>query len=270
MTEFWAEPGARDDGVDRAGDEPEADDDLAPEHEANFEFAAEQDVEDGTLSLFEGDEGQLSLEQRKALVAILRRRYISAAHQPIEWRVLVDSQQLIRSRLNDMFLDLHLDLLHEVAFKRQAVAEGEGRFPMLLRDFAYTREETILLIFLRQRFRSERADGVDDVFIDRDDLLEQIMNFRPSHATDRSGDARKSENALESLRRAGILFKTPDEHRFQVSPVIEVLLPLPRLAELLDWLLGETPDSHVEPSAAVATNVPFEFDSEPASAEAPI
>jgi hypothetical protein len=268
MTERPAERDtAYGDDVDSADDDPEdVDEGRDAEHE--FELVSEDDVEDTTLSLFEGDEGRLTLEQRKALVSLLRHRYLSAAHQPAEWRTLVDSQPLIRSRLNDLFLDLHVDVIHEIAFKRQAVPEGEGRFPKLLHDFAYTREETILLIFLRQRFRSERADGVDHVFVDRDDLLEQIANFRPSHATDRSGDTRKSENALESLRRAGILFKTPDEHRFQVSPVIEVLLPLPRLAELLDWLMGETPDAQNKTSPPGATDVPFEFASEPGLPEA--
>jgi hypothetical protein len=201
-------------------------------------FAEPDSDEESSLSLFDGDEGGMTLEQRKALVSILKHRYISAASQPAEWRALLESQLLIKSRLNDVFLDLHIDHTHEIAFKRQAHPEGEGRFPTLLHDIAYTREETILLVFLRQRFRSERADGVHDVFIDRDELLDQVEHFRPLHATDRSGDTRKSENALDSLRRAGILLKTADEHRLQISPVIEVLLPLPRLAELLDWVLG--------------------------------
>lgn len=225
----------------REGDDGYHDPDAEP---AEGETADTEtgEVERSTLSLFEGDEGGLTLEQRKTLVSLLKHRYISAARQPIEWRTLLESQVLLQSRLNDMFLDLHIDRARQVAFKRQATPEGEGRFPTLLHDIAYTREETILLVFLRQRFRSERADGIDDVFIDREELLAQVGHFRPAHATDQFGDIRKTENALDSLRRAGILFKTADEHRFQVAPVIEVLLPLPRLAELLDWLLGENGD----------------------------
>ena len=40
-----------------------------------------------------------------------------------------------------------------------------------------------------------------------------------------------------SLQRSGILLKTADEQRVRVAPVIEVILPLPRLQELLDTLL---------------------------------
>ncbi len=192
-----------------------------------------------SLALFEGDTGGLTLAQRKTLVTLLKQRFITAAKQPAEWRVLLGSEELLRSRLNDLFLDLQLDRTRQVAFKRQAVPEGGGRFPTLLHDNAWGREETILLIFLRTRFRSERTDGVDDVIVDRDELLERVAQFRPPHATDASGDQRKSENAIDALKRTGILVKTSDEHRLLVSPVIEVLLPVEKLQQLLDWFLRQ-------------------------------
>ena len=197
-----------------------------------------------SLSLFEGDAGGLNLAQRKTLVTLLKHRFITAAKQPTEWRVLLDCEELLRSRLNDLFLDLQLDRNRQVAFKRQAVPEAGGRFPTLLHDNAWGREETILLIFLRTRFRSERNDGADDVIVDYEELLERVAQFRPAHATDVSGDKRKTENAIDALKRTGILVKTGDEHRLLVSPVIEVLLPVEKLHQVLDWFLG-----HHEPTA---------------------
>ena len=204
-----------------------------------------------SLSLFEGDEGGLSAEQRRTLVLLLKHRYISAALQPAEWQTLLRSKGLIKSRLNDVFLDLHVDLHYEVAFKRQAVAEGGERFPTLLHDVAYTREETILLVLLRQRFRSERANGQEIVLVDRDNLVENVAHFRPEHATDLSGDARKASAAVDSLAKARVLLKTSDPDRFRISAVIEVLLSVERLGELLDWLRQENSEplaaSHLEP-----------------------
>ncbi len=198
-----------------------------------------------SLSLFEGDTGELNLAQRKTLVTLLKHRFITAAKQPSEWRVLLESEELLRSRLNDLFLDLYLDRNRQVAFKRQAVPEAGGRFPTLLHDNAWGREETILLIFLRTRFRSERNDGAEDVIVDHAELLERVAQFRPSHATNVSGDERRTGNAIDALKRAGILVKTSDEHRLLVSPVIEVLLPVEKLHQLLDWFLG-----HNDPAAA--------------------
>jgi hypothetical protein len=202
------------------------------------------EVEGRSLSLFEGDEGALTYEQRCTLVFLIKHRYISAEEHPAEWRTLTEGPVQLRSRLNDLFLDLHIDPHAQIAFKRQAVLEGDGRFPTLLHDIAHTREETILLVFLRQRFRSERADGADAVIVDREELLDAVAHFRPRDANDRSGDTRRVENAVLSLQRSGILLKTADEQRLRVAPVIEVMLPLPRLRELLDTLLtfnGGTP-----------------------------
>ena len=255
MTDPWlevqaVEPGAPseigDDLDDGAGDSA----DVGDLGEAAFSPVRSTGEADPTsLALFDGDQGRLTFAQRKVLVSLLKHRYLSAARHPAEWRALIDSEQVLRSRLNDLFLDLHLDREREVAFKRQAVPEDEVVvFPTLLHDTAYTREETILLIFLRQRFRSERAGGADDVLVDRDELLGQVEHFRPPSSTNHSGDARKTITAIDSLRRAGILLKTSDEHRMKVSPVIEVLLPLPRLGQLLDWLLGQNGDDHPHPA----------------------
>jgi Domain of unknown function (DUF4194) len=208
--------------------------------------AAEPD-DSSSLALFEGDTGGLTLPQRKTLVALLKHRFITAAKQPTEWRVLLESDELLRSRLNDLFLDLHVDRNRQVAFKRQALPEAGGRFPTLLHDNSWGREETILLIFLRTRFRSERNDGADDVIVDRDELLETVTGFRPPHATDIAGDYRKTDNAIDSLRRAGILVKTNDEHRLLISPVIEVLLPVERLQQLLDWFINHNSHAAADP-----------------------
>lgn len=94
-------------------------------------FVGEDTDEEGsTLALFQGDTGGLSHTQRRALVVLLKNRFISAGQNPTEWRVVRDDPMPIKARSNDMFLDLHLDLHHEVAFKRQAVSDSSGReFP---------------------------------------------------------------------------------------------------------------------------------------------
>ncbi|MFE2750606.1 DUF4194 domain-containing protein [Actinosynnema sp. NPDC059335] len=210
----------------------------------------EGEGERATLALFEGDTGGLSLAQRRALVVLLKNRFISAAQHPAEWRVIREDPAPIKSRLNDMFLDLHLDLSYEVAFKRQAASESGGReFPTLLLDTPYTREETILLVFLRHRFQSERASGHEDVTVERDDLVAHVASFRPAHATNRSGDESRANNAVDNLVKAKVLSKTNDASRLRVSSVIAVLLPLQRLHELWEWLKhqnGATDDEGAE------------------------
>ncbi|SDT16528.1 DUF4194 domain-containing protein [Microterricola viridarii] len=228
--------------------------------DAPAEVSDASDAEGESLSLFEGDEGGLSAAQRRTLVLLLKHRYISAADHPAAWRTLLASTSRIKSRLNDLFLDLHVDKHYEVAFKRQAHGEGGAVFPTVLHDTSYTREETILLVVLRQRFRSDRASGHEFVIVDRDNLLEKVAHFRPAHATNRSGDAKKASAAIEALAKAHVLLRTSDPDRFRIAPVIEVLLPVQRLAELLDWLRAENGSASVEMTNAVVPLIEAEAD----------
>jgi hypothetical protein len=202
-----------------------------------FESGWRVDREGSTVALFAGDEGGLSRDVRTCLVFLLKHRYLSRDTRPDLWAVLMLNEPSLRSRLNDLFLTLHVDLDGEVAYKRQAVPDsGNARFPTLLHDAAYTREETILLVHLRERLHRERAAGVDAVLVDADDLLDRVAEFRGADETDIAGERRRAENAVESLKKMAVLRETRDDNRLRVSPVLDSLMPLPRLNELLGWL----------------------------------
>jgi hypothetical protein len=203
--------------------------------------------EDGTsTAAFPGDTGELSFEERRTLMAILKNQYISGADHSAEWKTLMESETSIVRRLNELFLNLHVDREREVAFKRQVIAEDGRKYPTLLRNATYTKEETILMVFLRTRFRSEHVGAATDVFVDRDDMRGAVESYRPANTTDHSGDARRADNAIESLLKSRILQATPDPERLRISPVIEVLMSVERLRELLEWLEKASAPVHSE------------------------
>ena len=78
------------------------------------------------------------------------------------------------------------------------------------------------------------------------------------------GDARRAAGAIESLVKARVLLKTSDPDRFRISPVIEVLLPVERLAELLEWLVAEN-RGDASPQTDAAADV--DLDAELAAAD---
>src|SRR5512139_3294181 len=199
-----------------------------------------------SVSLFEGDEGGLEYAERRALVTLLKQRFISARTHPKDWRALTENERLIRSRLNDLFLELQIDPVREVAWKRQAASETGQKFPTLLYDAAWSREETVVLVHLRDRFRAATAAGEERVFVDRDDIVEYVAGFRPAHATDVSGDDKRARNAVSSVNKAGLLIGSPTDHRFEISEAIESLLPLELLKELL-VSLQQTNEPLIEP-----------------------
>lgn len=200
------------------------------------DFDALDVLDEHSVSLFEGDEGGLEFAQRQALVALLKQRFISARTHPRDWQVLVDHERVLRSRLNDLFLDLQIDRAREVAWKRQASGEGGGRFPTLLHDTAWSREETLVLVHLRDRLRAGLASGEARVFVDREDVVDYVASFRPTHATDEAGDEKRARNAVTTVAKAGLLIATATEERFEISEAVEPLLPLELLQELLEAL----------------------------------
>ena len=243
------------------------DTDLDPAPDLAPDLVPDLDEEPGDLasvSLWEGDEGGLEHAQRHALVTLLKQRFISARTHPRDWRVLVEHERVIRGRLNDLFLDLLVDRSREVAWKRQATSETGSRFPTLLYDAAWSREETLVLVHLRDRLRAGLAGGDARVYVDRDDVVDYIESFRPAHATDEAGDEKRARNAVTSIVKAGLLIATPAEDRFEISEAVEPLLPLELLQELLDALrqANGTAPSEVEDSDL------FDDDPAPASYDA--
>ena len=209
-----------------------------------------QSHDTASVSLFEGDEGSLEFVERHALVALLKQRFISARTHPRDWRALVEHESVLRSRLNDLFLELHVDREREVAWKRQASSETGAKFPTLLHDTAWSREETLVLVHLRDRLRAGAADGETKVFVDVDDVLDHVASFRPPHATDESGDEKRARNAIASVAKAGLLIATGTDDRYEVSEAVEPLLPLELLKELLAALQRANAARSVAPRTA--------------------
>ncbi|MBO1032023.1 DUF4194 domain-containing protein [Tessaracoccus sp. SD287] len=225
---------------------------LDEEVEDTGEHVHEDDTEQLSLAMFEGDTSTLFPEQRLCLHAVLKHRYISAERHPEHWATLLADLAVVKSRLNDLFLDIHVDTDHKIAFKRAAVPEGDDSLPSLVRNVSYTKEETIVLIALRQRFLTQRQEGDDVVFVERQALLDEVADQRPDHATNRSMDSKRANNAIDGLATAGVLLRTSDPDRFRVSPIIEILLPVEQMRALWTWLFeanggqGEAPGADLE------------------------
>lgn len=213
-------------------------------------------VDEAAACLFDGDEGGLEVAQRKCLVTLLKHRFITIVSHPREWATLVADPSAIRRRLNDLFLELVLDTGRQVAFKRQAVPDGGGKFPTLLYDTPWGREDTVLMVSLRLRSRADEMAGLPATFVDRADLVEHLEAMRPAGSTDHSGDTRKTNAAIERLLTAGLLLGHSTADRFQVSPALDAILPLEKLQDLLAWLrrqngtdLPGLPEVRPEPGA---------------------
>lgn len=170
----------------------------------------------------------LPREARTALVTLLTSRFITRAKHPDAWRALLDNEADIRARLAEMFLTLHLDLAHEVAFKRQ---NGEDGVPVLLRrEKPLSRDATLLLVLLRQEHAYTDAQD-EPVTVTRDHVAEFLSRFQGDSAHDEVRVDRRIRAAIAALDRLELLTPAPDEpHVYVVSPAV---VPLVGTDELL-------------------------------------
>ncbi len=268
--EEYTEPTV-DDDVDEDTTEPSAVPDVRGTAEESTDDSAAYDRTDaledsapiGRTALWDGDSGELTLAQRRTLVRLLKKPTITATADPEAWAVLVADEAIIRSRLNDLFLDVQIDP-NGVAFKYQIRSEAETNVPPLLIDSTFTREETVLLLFLRQKHAGDRAAGHEYVSVSADDCLEQIALFRPQDSADRAGDRNRAQKAIESAVRLGALSRTTDPDRFLITPVIESILPANRLRTLLEWFRQENrPGAHIDEPAVEVDDTNDVIDDDP-------
>ena len=108
--------------------------------------------------LWRGDAGGLKLDARRALVQLLKGPVLDGMRMPVIWKALLESEDLIRSRLNDLFLDLVIDREQLFAFTRQADTDPV-KAPILLKRKPLNYIETYLFLFLRLRLSSAEGRG---------------------------------------------------------------------------------------------------------------
>ncbi|TQL68678.1 uncharacterized protein DUF4194 [Nocardioides albertanoniae] len=224
-------------------------------------------MEDDPTELFAGDRGALDADVRRVLVRLLRGRFLSAERNPAEWRTLLEHQQSLESRLHDLFIRLVVDHERGIAFKRQVRSE-ELNVPILLKDEAYSRAETLVLIYLRTIFQRERVAGGSSVRVDVEELEQNVLTYFDLTAGNAAA-LKEVQRAITRLDKEGLI-ELESEGRYRVTPLVEIVLSAEKLGELKTWLQeqqarGESvPAATEDPGETREQDVADEADEEPA------
>ena len=195
-------------------------------------------MEDDPDELFAGDRGVLDSTVRRVLVRLLQRRFLLAGGPGSDWSVLIENQQVIESRLGDLFVRLVVDHDRGVAYKEQ-VRSDELEIPILLKDEAYSRAETLVLVHLRTVFQRETTAGEASARVDVEEVEQTVLSYFAESDGDTARRQKAIRNALNRLRQDGVV-EEESEGRYRISPLVEILLSSSRLAELSDWLAEQT------------------------------
>ncbi|WP_182113736.1 MULTISPECIES: DUF4194 domain-containing protein [unclassified Actinotalea] len=197
-------------------------------------FIAPVPMEEDPTELFAGDSGTLDADVRRLLVRLLQRRFLLADRNRAQWRTLVENQQVVESRLHDLFVHLVVDHERGVAYKKQ-VRSAELDVPVLLRDEAYTRAETLVLVHLRTVFQRERGAGQASVRVDVEEIEQTALTYFDPDDSNVASRQREIRAAVARLAKDGLI-EEESEGRYRVTPLVEIVLSNARLAELRDWL----------------------------------
>ena len=185
---------------------------------------------------FAGDSGTLDVPVRRVLVQLLRRRFLTAEQSRAQWRTLLENQQVIESRLHDLFIHLVVDHDRGIAYKKQ-VRSAELDVPIMLKDDPYSRAETLVLVHLRTVFQREQGAGESSARVDVEEVEQTVLTFFDPDEKNLAARQTEIRNAVRRLEREGII-QEESEGRFRVTPLVEVVLSNERLVELREWLHG--------------------------------
>jgi hypothetical protein len=197
-----------------------------------------QDVEDDELdvepvgSAFPGDTGQLSMPTRRVMVTLLLGPAVDGRRQTKLWPILLRDEQVIRSRLHELFLDLVLDHEQKIAFTRQVSADDLDA-PVLLRRAPLTFLDSALLLFLRQRLTQADAQG-ERAVLSQEEMIEHLRVYDRDENADRARFDSKIDAALEKAKRLSLLHKVKGtEDRYEVSPTLKLLFAAEEIQALM-------------------------------------
>lgn len=206
----------------------------APDDPRDTAFIENVAMENDPEECFPGDRGVLDPEVRRVLVRLLQRRFLLAERNPEDWSVLLENQQIVESRLHDLFVRLVVDQSRGVAYKQQ-IRSDELEVPVLLRDDAYTRPETLVLVYLRTVYQRESTAGEPSVRVDVEEIEQTVLSYFADGDGNTARRQKAIGTALARLRQEGIV-EEESEGRYRISPLVEIVLSAERLRELDDWL----------------------------------
>jgi hypothetical protein len=191
-------------------------------------------MEADPTELFPGDQGRLAAEARKVLVDLLRRRVIRADQQPDRWQALINHQQVIESRLHELFVRLIVDHDRGLAYKQQ-IRSTVSDIPVLLRDEQFNRVETVILVHLRTIYQREYSAGESSARVDIEELSAIVDTYLDPSETNLATRQKEISGAVKRLVSEGFI-EEESQGRYLITPLVEVVLSVERLTELSNWL----------------------------------
>lgn len=209
---------------------------AASEEDLPQDCAFEGDDGSEERELYAGDTGTLPALTRQVLVHLLKGPYFERSRSERLWQELKVREEVIRSRLSDLYLDLLVDDELGVAFCRKPDL-GDHEAPSLLNTVRLRFLDSAVLLELRDRLMRARANG-ERAVVTRADVAEMLRLFdRTAGQNDRIFQQHFSA-IVKRLTERRILLTLKSGDAMEISPVLPLLFPTAAIDELKKSYLG--------------------------------
>lgn len=185
-------------------------------------------------ALYDGDTGVLPLRVRQVLVRLLKGPYLDGGRDEKAWTTLLDHQDVLRSRLSELFLRLAVDHERKIAVLRPVDPELLGtasRATVLRQQRALSRVETILLLRLRLLL-DRHSTAQTEPTVTLEELADVVAHYQPAEQQDALRDADTVNRAVAKLQARRLLIPTALEDVYLISNALPLALPFENLGDV--------------------------------------
>lgn len=173
---------------------------------------------------FDGDTSELPAELCWTLQELVVAPHIGEGSR--SWAILLQHEDVLRSRLSELGLVLEISLEHGYACTQQA-DDPSPRARVLLRARTLSLSASALALYLYNQYLL-----APDEPIETGDMVDHMLGYKPANDSDEAGFVKKIHAAIRSLDDAHVIQQVPDTTRYLVYPVIMSLLTADRVEAL--------------------------------------
>ncbi|WP_433194591.1 DUF4194 domain-containing protein [Nocardia sp. CA-107356] len=178
------------------------------------------------IARFDGDTSELPPELCWALQELVSAPHITEKSR--SWPVVLQFEERLRSRLSELGLLLEINREYRYAFTRQA-DDPSPRSRTILRAKTLSLAASALALYLYRQY----VVSPDDPIVDRADMIDHMMAYRPSDDTDEVKFRDKINVAIKSLDDAAIIKPIRgNDDRFTIYGVITAILTADQVVTL--------------------------------------
>lgn len=207
---------------DRPGNFRPGDDRAGHDRRGDAATAFDETPVSDRKPLFVGDVGTLEPAVRDVLVQLLLGPSVDARRTPEAWQTLLLHEHPVRTRLNDLYLELVVDRELEVAYTRQVQAENLSP-PILLRRHTLTFLDSVLVLYLRERLIQASMES-DRAVVAKAEMMDHLLAFQ-TRMGDESRFLQQREASIDRMFKLGLLRKLKGaEDRSEVSPTLKLVV----------------------------------------------